>query len=614
MKNFHVAISLLFVLLVRTITVSSSFDFNTWYEEKNENHDVSTTSATDESMIKLNEVVDRVKHKDLNMVLPLFVNFGQVEMGYNMVLQLWRVNVTCFFIYAYDLKTCDYMRERSTELSRTIECYHNDSGPSFSMEDQVWGGGNYFTMIDYRPKAVHWMMEYTGVSCFMLDTDIIIKQDFTKYIDPSLYDLQYQEEVPEMIVGDVVPTLNGGCWFASNTPVTMEWLKLSIQTMDISSLPDQESMNYALRYLLKENKAPRFSAFSRAEFPNGFVHFVMRLEQRDPDAPKPVLIHANWITGYGKYQRMVDEGGWLLPPIKRSKGSIEVRNEKLVFNYDPEKQKQNGPVTLDREIDALQKLFHITIKLGATMIMPRTHCYQGKEALAGPDILLDFSTLAYRISAYPHALLNSVDNILNLTVPQISHKAKQLSNTEDYTIVNIDDYTLQSYDRVRELFPLTEEQESDLDLIMSYSGYISNEYKTVMSYINNEPFICLFDDNNGKDVNYVIDTISRDYPEQDIEKKRKIYMIRNPLSVTPPTMIRVYYYSKAWKKSVINGWAMMWFGMRTLQQHVLPGYVEMLVCSQAEKIYVNVDPKNSTWFVDSVCENSMKGKSCTWIE
>jgi len=69
----------------------------------------------------------------------------------------------------------------------------------------------------------------------------------------------------------------------------------------------------ALNYVLRRTAGVRYKVLSRQLYPNGNGYFVHRV--RPPRGTQPVIVHNNWIGGYGpKRERFVQHGFWFLPP------------------------------------------------------------------------------------------------------------------------------------------------------------------------------------------------------------------------------------------------------------------------------------------------------------
>ncbi len=538
-----------------------------------------------------------------NILMPIFTNAAWVDMALNLVYQLRVANTgPGYFIYAWDRESCSTLERSEPELL----CYYNRTLGDFSRDEQPWGTSDYFQMINSRLDIVLWIMEYTGASVFMLDTDMVVRSDPLAHVEPDRYDLQYQEELPGMRFDDSVPTLNGGCWFAKNSPSTIAWLQQSIRLMKALKMPDQDAMNAVLRQMKDEL---RHSALPRDLFPNGFVYYIMRYHKRFPQTARPpVVIHSNWISGkMGKVLRMTDDGGWLVDEWLRENGggggsgspNSLVPDDRLMFSYS---QHSSNYASLDEQVSKLKKLVHVATYFGGSIVMPKTYCYRQAAAdeSCDVDIIVDFVRMTSRHHVHPASVISTSTRRSRMRVGQLELPILPADQTEPILIEMAEDGTNGSasmtYDQVAGRYPLDAEHRAIVDGVFEYSGFIVNEVRTSMGYINDardstddKPFVCLYDDKQHHyDVTGLITAVMNDMQPND-PRAYKLYWVN-----ADPTRRHNDYYRRslmqaAWPSRVVSGWDILWYGMRELEDHLLPSYVQMMVCARATFVYINSD-------------------------
>ncbi len=646
----------------------------------NNNHSPTIQGETNQRFYNM---IQRLKHPNKNVVIPIFTNLAWVDMSVNVIHQFESFLMPrCYFIYAWDEETCNKFE------GMNVDCFFNDTSKSYGKDDQVWGMEGYFDMINSRLEVIQWIHQHTSINTFMLDTDTIFKGNVIDHIDPDAYELQYQEEKPSMSYELDIPTLNGGCWFAKNCPNIKQWLSMSISFMNDLGLPDQDAMNHAIKLM---NRTLVHRSFPREDFPNGFDAFILKINEYKTDEERtrndmvlssedtlygsnenvkhtPVFAHSNWITGYnGKFMRIYDQGGWFLDKVDYS-NSDKARYPKAIFKYkspNPDSSNHssspNSYFSFQNQLNRIRKLLHVAIYYGGSISLMNVRCYPNNTMeTCGMDTLVDFFSINEHFSVKPETMHRNIpkERHYNLYLDNNSDGGENIEQereggnpsvfdpsyfTQD-SIVWIHDDENTSYQELQRKFPLDEDSKLTLKNSLSLSGLIWNDARTSIERLSGKPYFCVYDDgyreNKWNLIRYLIsetkntrsneqraDSVTATTSSSDntglniadlVSSSRtsdyKVYWVNHNVYGRPDTydLYRMFDLANHWQEEVLSGWGLLWYGMRELDGHVLPSYIQNLVCSQASRIYINA-LNEENWFVQSVCDREDYQSPCVFF-
>jgi hypothetical protein len=356
-----------------------------------------------------------------------------------------------------------------------------------------------------------------------------------------------------------------------------------------------------------------FAPFPKDAFPNGFLYFISRYTEYRPETESEVaFVHSNWISGFnGKFTRIFDEGGWLISNIDYASNSSSRRD--LIFKYGPRRHGDHIPhkLSLDGQIDRIRKLLYVAIKFGGSISALKMACYPDPNLPyeCGMDIVADFNSINEHVTVLPSNIDLWINNQIDMDITTLALPPSILSHPGPETLIWIDDPMDVSYETLKRDHPLSKELQEKLDSMFSLSGFIVNDVLTSYRKYRDGSFVCVYDDANAnKDTGALSSRMLSDIAPSTTSDY-KIYWVDSEIYKKPKETIRMYTIARNWQSDVYSGWYLLWYGMRELEGHVLPGYIQSIVCGYADKVYINAPViQGENWFVDRVCGKRASGQ------
>lgn len=245
----------------------------------------------------------------------------------NHVLHLRRAAVSNYVLVALDTASLQWLQ---TEREPVIDAAQLVRGIPEEGADR-FGSAGFFAINGARYRALIGMLR-EGISLLVLDLDVIILQDPTKWLRSSSSSVSNADMLLQSDARDgetaveLDPELldkrlglqgsqnwtyaNGGVFFCRAGPSTVALFEAIWQQLSQSATPpnEQDVLNRELAARTSAHTL-RWSVLPPALFPNGFVYFL-----RPIPALQPVLVHANWIDGVEqKVYHLIEAGLWGLP-------------------------------------------------------------------------------------------------------------------------------------------------------------------------------------------------------------------------------------------------------------------------------------------------------------
>ena len=250
----------------------------------------------------------------------------------NHISHLHRVGIDHYVLVALDPSTLQWLNAANQPV---IDATHLIEGVSEGGADE-FGTSEFFAINGARYRALVTILR-AGFSLFVLDLDVVILRDplpWLKAFRLSDHDMLLQSDArdgvstlefdPDLIerrLGLRGATnwtyVNGGTFFVRATTSTVAFFQRTWDQLRASktALNEQDMLNRALA----AGPGFRWSILPPNLFPNGFVHFLRPF----PVAPRPVLVHANWVNGVEeKIYHLREAGLWALDDRSSDKERI----------------------------------------------------------------------------------------------------------------------------------------------------------------------------------------------------------------------------------------------------------------------------------------------------
>ena len=355
----------------------------------------------------------RVAGSDRMAAVAFVAGVAYSEMCTNFIESAKRAQVERLLLVALDSPSLRQVHESGLAV---IDATHLVSLPEGGSD--TFGSAAFFAVNGARYCVLLEMLR-AGFNLFILDLDVVLLRDPLAWlanegagllanemlVQSDARDGQSAEEVDPGLVnvrlglpkGSGWKYANGGVFFCRATQGTIRvfervWRRIS----EASSPPNEQDM---LNRELSSARDVAWALLPVNSFPNGFVYFFRPLE--GIGAQRPVLVHANWISGVReKVYHLREAGLWALPPPPPPPGAPIPPQ---LLSIRAEGCEEHSRCDFASQLRALSDALAIANVLNRTLVLPRMPLRRDKPARLAMSIshFIDYSSFSFH---FPHHL------------------------------------------------------------------------------------------------------------------------------------------------------------------------------------------------------------------
>ncbi|KAF7732326.1 hypothetical protein EC973_005222 [Apophysomyces ossiformis] len=270
-------------------------------------------------------VMDKINANlnDDRVLIVATANYGMRNHVYNWIESLNRTKEDKYLIFCFDEQLYEHLVAAGYGA-------HASQVPVSWLHQDVEAGFEEYYSVKYRviTGAKTWVVQqllYLDVTVFFSDVDIVwMRPRLREYVHtlmdirPETHVLFQQEGVDQKIV-------NSGFYMMRPTDTMKRLLAHTIYLQDNHpTMTQQAAMNAALDHMDMDIRTSSVVLLDVLHFPNGFVYFTHDLPRRH--GIEPFVVHANYLVGDDKRQKLKDHNLWYLDDDWLSE--LDVRLEK----------------------------------------------------------------------------------------------------------------------------------------------------------------------------------------------------------------------------------------------------------------------------------------------
>ncbi|KAI7902982.1 nucleotide-diphospho-sugar transferase-domain-containing protein [Cokeromyces recurvatus] len=237
-------------------------------------------------------------------------NYGMRNHVYNWIESIKRTGEKKFLIFCFDQKLYDHLCLTGHENQATLipeVWYHqqveSDFKTYFSQEYRV---------ITHSKTLVVQQLLYLDIHVLFSDVDIVwLRKDIVHYMT-RLLQIRPETGVLFQQEGLNQQEINSGFYLMRSTDEMKLLLAETIEIQDSSNntKTQQGAMNTALNQFNLDIRTSPIVLLDILHFPNGYVYYTLDLPNQY--GIEPYIVHANYLVGEDKKQKLVSSNFWYL--------------------------------------------------------------------------------------------------------------------------------------------------------------------------------------------------------------------------------------------------------------------------------------------------------------